>query len=397
MVIIVKEVIGVDTISNGNNKPWDRILEYMESIESSEIIEFDFKGVEVYNPFGSDSFKKLLSKPNFGMTIHSNEKLVDSIKLMCVMNNQDDTRVKGVKPVVVHIETEEEKKIKKTAQDLQKYFVQDNDNHSTFNICDRYDQIGVPITVSYMYESIRIYSESTGIKDIKVYTKRMIIQPSVVDLVAKLIDDMQEFNIKLTIVSDDKDIQDKIGMYRGLVESGCTGGDDRYNVMKEKLVTNKVGIILKYKEGRAKDEFGRYGKGEVVSSRVAIFKEFIQKDGICAKMHVFSNNKFYTKMHWYLEHDSENLKSVEYEELIIPIEQLGVYNDFIGTKYHFSTAVQYQADDVIMYHIDSTGKVIGQPYTIPERIKAVLDDFNMDYDKESLEAYIQATNEILNR
>ena len=54
-----------------------------------------------------------------------------------------------------------------------------------------------------------------------------------------------------------------------------------------------------------------------------------------------------------------------------------------------------------MYHMElnqETGepKVVGKRYTIPERVKAVFDDFEVDYDREALERYIEETKRILN-
>ena len=177
---------------------------------------------------------------------------------------------------------------------------------------------------------------------------------------------------------------------------------EKFDIMRSRLKVNHVGILTKYKDGRAKDEFGRSGKGEKISVRIALFKGFTRdtNDEILAHFQSYNNNYFYTHDHWYLEHDGEELNDLIYDDVYVKIDDLGIYNDFVGARYHFSSAVQYRPEgSVTMYHMesisDTKSSVVGERYTIPERIKAVFDDFGVDYDQESLDAYIESTRKIL--
>ena len=48
-----------------------------------------------------------------------------------------------------------------------------------------------------------------------------------------------------------------------------------------------------------------------------------------------------------------------------------------------------------MYGTNEAGSVVGTVMTIPERAKAVFDDFGVEYDHESLDKYIEETRDIL--
>ena len=44
------------------------------------------------------------------------------------------------------------------------------------------------------------------------------------------------------------------------------------------LKKDTPGLLVKYKKSKAKDDFGREGKGEVISSRIAIYRGIKQGD-----------------------------------------------------------------------------------------------------------------------
>ena len=398
MNISARDILMVDTISKGNDKPWDKLIAYMEAeCPKGEPVEFDFRGIEVIQPCNSNSFLKLLSNPDFCMTMYNNENTVNSIRLMCTLNNYDTSRIKNVNDIIPKTMSSEEKTIERMASQLMPYFeTSDTGIQGTLNVHNRFDQIGQPNTVKYIEAAIKKYSEDTGVKDIKVYTKMMSIQPSVVETITDMIEQMHRDRIEVTFMSDDKDIQDKIDMRLDLGKANYSSSE-KYNIMKSRLTMNRVGLLIKYKEGRGKDEFGRQGKGEKVMVRIALFKGFTKRDNtILACFRSFNGNTFYTKSHWYLEHDCEELSSLNYDDILIPIDELGLYNDFLGSKYHFSNPIQYsKGGETIMYSTNENGSVVGTSMTIPERAKAVFDDFGIEYDHESLDKYIEETLNIV--
>ena len=397
MQISARSILNIDTISKGNNKPWDKLMEYMETQPKGNPIEFDFRGIEVNQPCTSTSFMKILNNPDFGMVMYNSEQTVRSIQLMCTLNGQNPDRIRNVNDIVQKQPSTEEKSIERMANQLISYFVTSTaDGTGVFEIYKRFDQIGTPNTVKYMEAAIRKYSEATNIKEIEIYTKNMIIQPGVLDNIVDTVNRLNEEGILVTFRSDDTEIQNKLDMSFDLSKANYSR-KEKLNIMKVRLKPNHVGIFTKYKEGRGRDAFGRQGKGEKVMIRIAIFLGFVNDNGI-VKMHfrTFNTNKFYTRDHWYLEHDCEVLEKLEYDDIYASIDELGIYNDFVGTKYHFSACIQFDKSGTItMYKTGENGGVIGERVTIPQRAKMVLDDFGINYDHESLDAYIEETDRLL--
>lgn len=398
MNISARTILKIDTISKGNNKPWDNLIKYMEdNCPAGTLVEFDFRGIEVVQPCNSTSFLKLLSNPDFGMVMYNNENTVNSIRLMCTLNNYATERIRNVNDVIPKVMTAEEKAIERMSQQLLMYFETSADGKTGFiDVTKRFDQIGQPATVKYILAAVEKYSENTGVKEITVHTKMMNIQPSVIEAMANMVDEMHKVGVELTLVSDDKSIQDKLDMSLDLGRASYSNAD-KLRIAKNRLTPGRVGLLTKYKDGKVKDEFGRQGKGEKVMVRVAIFRGFYERNGyMAACFQSFNVHKFYTKQHWYLENDQEILDKVPSDEQYIPIDELGIYNDFIGTKYHFSSLVQYGSNgSTMMYSINESGSAVGTMMTIPERAKAVFDDFDIEYEEETLLEYIKETRRIL--
>lgn len=397
MAINARSILNLDTISKGNNKPWDKLIAFMDEQPADMPLEFDFRGIEVIQPCSSDSFMKLIGDKRFHMTVYNSESTVKSVKLMCTLNGQDPDRIKNVKDEMPKVLTAEEKSVMRMAEQLQPYFeTNDAKTSCVLHVYRRFDQIGSPNTVKYIDAAIHKYIENTDIKEIKVYLQMMSVQPSVVDAMVKMIEDGNKEGIYITLCSDDKETQDKLDMSQDLCKANYSISE-KFQIMKSRLTMNRVGLLTRYRAGKAKDQFGRQGRGEVATVRVSLFRGFVNKDGrVLAKFRTFNSDYFYTRDHWYLEHDGEVINEPKCDDIYVGIDELGIYNDFIGTKYHFSTAVQYgKGGEVTMYSTSDNGGVIGTVMTIPERAKAVFDDFNIKYDAESLESYIEETKRIL--
>lgn len=395
--ILARSILNLDTISKSNDKPWERLIEYINNSSSTQPINFDFKGISVVQPCSSNSFFKLLANPRFYMTLHNSASTMNSIHIMCTLNNIPKEKVKNIDDVIPRQKTAEEKNIEMMVGQLLPYFETNDNGDVTFNVFKRFDQIGQVNTVKYIEAAIRDYCSKNGCTALTVYTRRIDIQPSVVAMIASMVEALKKDGIEIAIVSDDKDIQNKISMSIDLGKRAYDS-QERYDIIKSRLVKNRVGILIKYKEGKARDEFGREGRGEKQSVRIAQFKGICRNrdDELCAKFRTYNTHYFYTRTHWYLEHDGDQLRDLQYDDILIKMDDLGIYNDFLGSKYHFSSAVQYEpGGEVIMYGINDAGSVIDEKLTIPERIKVVFDDFGVEYDRDSLDAYIKETRKIL--
>lgn len=400
--VLVRDIYTVDTISKGNSKAWLNLMKWMEdNLAEGEKVQFDFKGIEVIQPWATNEFRQFMQDERVHVKIWNNEQTVNSINIMCRLNGFSSNRAVNVVVEVAKTMTKEEIAIIKMADELQQFFEinEDDPSMAVLHIHRRFDQIGVPITVAYIEAAMKKFARENNITKIRLDAIGITIQSSVIKNVTSLISSMAEEKVMLEINSSDEEVMNKVAMYQSLEGSKIVSEKDKVRIIKASLHPGKVGMLVKYKVSKAVDEFGRSGKGKTISCRVALYNGLKKdKEGIKLNFTTFNGKYFYTKVHWGLENDNELLEKLETEELSIPVEQFGMYNDFLGSRYHLITPVQNREEDTItMYGIDDQGKVTYTKMTIPERIKAVFDDWGIKYDMESMQSYIQKTREVLSK
>lgn len=396
MDINVHKLLGIDTISAGNNKPWMTLIAHMDGVPADEHVTFDFGGLTIKDPYTSDGFIQLMRDKRVSMVFHNSDAMVKNIKLSCLINNINCSITNVDDPVVVE-ETKEEKRLRTAVNHLAAAFETDATmTIGTLPVYKVYDQIGQVGTVKYIEGAIKKYCKDTGIKDVSVVTGNMNVQLFLIKAMAEMVMRFKGEGIEVKFLSTNKEFVDNMNMRLDICESEYDD-NDRFKLMQKKLCPNKVGILTRYREGKAKDEFGRYGKGEQLSARIAVFIGFARQNGeVVAHFRSYNSSTFYTKVHWALEHDGEVLKKLDSQDHYIKMSEIGIYNDFIGSRFHFSTAVQYAPNgSERMFNLVGQDKVVARYLTIPERAKAVFDDFDIPYDRASLVAYINETMNIL--
>lgn len=394
--IIVREVYTVDTISKTNNTAWGILIDLLEKNKDEDIL-FDFKGIQVIEPWNNDTFKKFLSYDNAYMKLYSSAKTVQTINFACKLGGMKTDRFINENIVAAPKISKEELMVRKMATELQKYFIE-NDGTAILEIYKRYDQIGSINTVDYIEAAILMYSNDNGIKNIILDTNNIFIQQNILELIADTIGRAYSKGIVLNVMSKDKDVMNKIGLYQHLASGGSINAEDKYKIAKDSIPKNMVGMLTKYKKSKSVDEFGRYGSGEAISCRVALFNGFCKnRNGVvCLRFTSYNGNTFYTQEHWALENDGETLEKMESEVLTIPIDEVGIIDKYLGSKYHFTNPIQYEEkDSTTMYGVGKDGNIETYSITIPVRIKQVLDDWNIEYDESSLIHAISETERLI--
>lgn len=393
--VLVRDIYTVDTISKGNPRAWIKLMDYMKDQDPDEKVMFNFKGIEVIMPWATQEFKKFMQDERVHMKLWSSETTVNSINMMCMLNGFSKNR--AINEVVETQKTlsKEEKQIINMANQLQEYFDASNPDMVILNIYKRFDQIGVPITVKYVEAAMKQYAEEHGTKRMKLEANGITVQPSVIEHVTGLIKKMAEVGVQLDVNSNDPEIMNKVRLYTSLGENKTVSDKDKLRIIKAKLTAGKVGMLVRYKESKAVDEFGRSGKGKPLNCRVAIFLGIRNSADPKVVFRTYNGNTFYTLVHWKMEHDEEMLYQLETEEVAIPLKEFGMYNDFLGSKYHLITPVQIKEEDTMVMFGYKDGKVTRSYLTIPERIKTVFDDWGVEYDRDGVDTYIEKTKEIL--
>lgn len=397
--IEARTILNIDTISKGNNKPWDKLIDYMDTMDEKSTVEFVFNGIEVNQPWATTRFITFLSDPRVHIRfVNAGDDMIPTIESMCTLSNISGGRVVNEKIQMKKVVSPEEKKIANMAESLQSYFKPAEDgNGVVLHIYDRFTQIGMPMTVEYIKAAVRMYHERTGETNICVYTQRIGVPVNILELMSAMIDEMMVDGINCFMKIDDPETERNFKISRTVANNRERSMDEKLNILKARMSMDKPCLLLKYRETRGLDNFGRQGHGEIVSSRIALFKGIGVKDGEpTVRLKVFSGHHFYLRDHWSLEYDGEELTKLDCNDYAIPLSQIGLYSDFLGAKFHIITPVQLRPNDSItMFSYNEQGNVVSKKYTIPERIKAVFDDFGEPYDKAILDKYIEDTKEFL--
>lgn len=389
--INVKSIYKVDTISKTNSEAW-KILRKAAEEQEGDVL-FDFRGIELAEPWANEEFKKFLAIDRVHMKLYSSEKTAKTIEIACLMGNMKTGRVTNEEIVSEKKVSKEEIAIQREAEELQKYIAVVNGKH-VLEIYKKYQQIGSVSTVAYIRAAIKKYCAEKEIREIEIDTASLFIQKNVMGLLADMQRELLAAGITVTVESKDEETRKKLNIHTSLNLNVKLSPMEKYTLFKQEFPPLSVGLLTKYKKSRAVDEFGRYGKGEPSSCRVAIFKGFKKgSKGILCLFKTYNGNTLYTKEHWALQHDGEELRQMITEDIAIPIDMIGISNKFIGSTYHLNEPIQYDKEDSdIILRVDEEGKLTRDNVTIPERIKTVFDSWDIKYNVEMLERAIKQTD-----
>ena len=432
----LKELYKVDTISQ--DKGWNRLLTAIEELEKTldtedKSIMIDFHGINIVNPWDFISFKQLINKNNVHMRFTNCEELVNRIKMMFLLESLDENRVENIEIEVPKEKTLEEKRVDMYSAELIKYF-DISDNEIYFKASKKYDQLQNTNSILYIKSAIDKLIEAHEITRVVLDFDGIRVLNSVLEILANLIIEYASNGIDLNINIVDEEDYKNMGLFMHKATAKVYDEQGRFSVLsrieREKPLLG--GILLTYKKSRALDEFGRSGRGEVISSRIALFagigpagnndklirtilegkdEEEDKKDkkdkkidsGVAsrqvAKFITFNNNYFCTKVQWMVEHDNEMLEKLKFDIVEVSMEELGFGDYFLGSRYHFIEPIQKNGNEdvVIITGINENGSNERVKCNIPERMKIVFEDWGIKYNKNELEKAIRLTNEHLGR
>lgn len=394
-IVKVKDIYKVDRISNTNSKAW---LAVLEQVDLTSPVILDFDGIDLVSPWTNLDFKKLLSNENVHLRIYNAEKTAQTINMMCVLDGIKTSRIENINVIIEDEIPKAQLKIMKMGEELQTYFNTDGEI-PRLEICRRFSQIGSVNTVNYIKEAINIFCKKHGVNQVILATNDIFIQDNIVDLLASLILEFGHKQIKLSIDSENDDIIKRLKLCLHNQINKKYDSDSREESFRMELKPGTVGLLTRYKRSKALDSFGRQGNGVPVSCRVSIYMGLVKNQNtgrVSAKFRTFDKNTLFTRTHWGLEHDGELLERLVEDTVVIDLMDVGLKGLFLGTQYHFMLPYQKEpSETVTMYDVDGDGKTVRVKMTIPERAKAVFDDFSISYNKEELNRAIVDTRRYL--
>lgn len=442
----VKQLVGFDNLSQG--KSWklihDKLLEYY----SEGDVMLDFLGIMVSEPWTIKEFDEILKMENIHFRFRGNDKeeldkFCNKIKIKCIMQGYKVDRIESVFTEPVRVKTKEELKIEQAAKSLRdKFEFNEELQRMEINLYKVFDQVCSTHTALGLVESVKQISEEQDIKEFVVISKRMYIQSNILKLFAENIITLDiDYGITLNFDMEDAKLAKELGLHiYTMVNESYTDITKLKAVLQVKV--NTPGLLLKYKGSKAIDEFGRQGKGEVISNRIAIYKGIFYKsnardydrienieilsdetviadvisyannrkkivtrkilsvDNIYILVNSYYGNEFMTKTEIMNNHDGElvddngdDILELKHEKTFITLNELGLMDKFLGSRYHFMRPIQQSKEEnkTIVVGYDNDGRVVKKDCTIPERMKAVFLDWRVPFDGLALEKAIRET------
>lgn len=394
-----KELYAVDQISQ--NKGWIKLHDALKQLDTDEDIQINFEGIKVMDPWSCPEFIEILKNPKIHMLFKNRDELVNRIKMTCILNGAYPDNIDNIEVEKPKEKTPEERKIEQYGEGLVKLFEPDTSREDTLiiDLRKKYTQLQNTSTLSYIKYAIDKLYEQTGKSRYVIIIGKMSILDNVLELFANIIIKYKSRGICVEIDLDNPDAVTKMGLYLHKETAKEFTVKERAIHIKKKVKNGLPGILIRYKKSKGLDDFGRFGKGEVVSSRIAIIRDVVvrPKDNkIVAMVESYNNDYFYTRQQWMVEHDNELLPSLNMDKLEIPLNELGFMDDFLGSSYHFLEPVPFDDTDncKIIVAIDEDGRNVTRKCTLPERMKYVFDDWGIEYTVEDLRDFIERTKNV---
>lgn len=395
-----KELYAVDRISQ--NKGWIKLREALDALDTEDDILIDFTGINVSDPWDCPDFISLIKNPKLHMIFKNKDELVTRIKMTCILNGAYPDNIENIEIEKPKEKTAEEKKIEQYGEGLKQIFGEDKryPGALVIDLGKKYTQLHNTATLNYLKYAIDKLHEETGKTYYIAVVGKTNILDNVLELLANIIVKYKSQGIVLEVDLDNPDAETKIGLYLHKATAKVYTIAEKIKFIKKHINNGGMpGILIRYKKSRSLDNFGRYGKGEVISSRIAILRglEYRSKDNApVIVVESYNNDYFFTGQHWLIEHDNEQLQNVRVDKLEITLEEFGFLDLFLGSTYHFMEPIPFDDTDncKVIVAIDEDGKNVTRSCTLPERMKYVFDDWGIEYNDKYMDECIEKTAEL---
>lgn len=408
--VLVSDIYDVTQISKSNDAPWKLMQQIMRESEAHEKVLFDFDGIELKEPWNNLEFKKLIADERVHIKVYGSEDVANSMIILCMSLKTDTSRIINADELIIDTPITENKNLKIMTERIRGGVSETAEGYELM-LNDVIDQVGSHETVTAIKNVIDEHIKDDKSKKFLINTEYMFIQVNMVKVLAEMVVDYTSQGYNVDIISYEDETERDLKTYICLSCAIKLSTEAKVKIIKENLKPGTVGFLARYKDSKGKDMFGRYGNGEIVTSRPAIFLGVGRSKGTgkyAVKIQEFDGHTFQTRIQYQLDNDGERLKQPRTKNIIIDVDDIGIMASFVGSKYHFNLPIQDNINKMVaIYKIeeqegtDEDGEELGsviktEKVTIPEFCKLVLDDFDIEYNREKLDEDILETKRILN-
>lgn len=390
-------IIDVRKTLNGMNimsqdKTWELLLSKIGDTlaNTSEEYLLDFTNVSVSGATDHSNFKKLLRMPNISMKFVNHEDLLHSIKMLCILDSIPYAdRFENVNTPKVVEKTAAELKIERNGENLlSKFNVNPDKKAAAFVVIDHYRQLYNNDTCVYIKYAINKLAEQ-GVNSVLIDLKGVPTNTVVLTDLCGMCRDFADKGVEVMFDIDDENTAKdfKLCMYKSTKDKFTPNVRAQIFNKFYKTYGNTAGLLVKYEKSRTADEFGRFGKGQVSSCKVCIFRGLKKMDTkYFAVFDTFKVSGFMTIAQYFSTCDGVVPSKLPSETVCIDVADIGFLDTFIGPHYHFLLPVQRYSSETkrIPIGFNERGNNIVKECTLPERIMYVFRDFEIDCNETLL-------------
>jgi hypothetical protein len=392
--IEIRTIYNVDTITQ--EKGWKLIYDNLIGIDKDTWIVF--KNVRLKDPSTSTYFKQLLKEnEHIYVRFINADEIMNSMRITCIFMGIEPNRIDNVVIETVKPETPQEQKLRVNGTEMYKSFkVDKGTSTATFDFNKKYPQLENSQSIAFCRYAIDILIEE-GIKTFNLIIGDLSTSDAVLAAVAKLIYEYDKEDIAINVDINSQDRIKVLKLYLFKLNNKPISTAEKLNIAKELVHNGTPGLLQRYKKSKALDDFGRQGNGEVLSCRISVCRGF---NDLTSEIifDTYDDNEFLTSIHWSDLNDNEVASDIQPERVTIPIDEIGICDKFLGSRYHFMYPIQRNKDEnVKVRYIDNDDSVKVTDATIPERMKIVFDDRGIKYDSEQLDEFITKVKEIVEK
>lgn len=381
------------TLSDTADDMWKKLIDIAE--EDDTDVEFDFEGVYLDRPWCSTGFNRLMENERVHLTVYYDEVLKDTIDIMCAFKGIRQNRVNNIETAVEKVAPKINKEVEILYTRFKDNFCITNDK-ATIVLSDYISQIGTIDTVEALRKAVEDFSREQGVTDFTFYTEFIGIETHLINTIAIMVVELKQHSINLEIKSDDEGIQSLLDTALNLQKRAGLTERGKIDILIKVLTKNCVGMLSTYKETKRKDLFGREGDGEVVVSRPAIFRGIqIEDDTFYLVIDEYNGRNFVPKLDYELDNDGDEHTGIKFERKRIHINEIGVEDEFIGSRYLFELPVQECIEDSITVYTTTEETLETEKVLFPEFLKKVFTDFGVEFDTLKLDQSIERSKAIL--
>jgi len=397
-VLNVKDVYPYDTLSASNDNGWKRVLAAVS--EENEDVVLDFKDLLVTDPWNNRFFLSVIRGKGKVIRLYDSEDTATGIKGFSLLNN--------VKISVENIKSES-LKVRDSVEDSRLNAAYERKINILKKVCrvengvgyikvfEVFENLGNVETVESIGKVIPIMFE--GVKLVKVELGHATIQENMYKLLMNIVKEQKNRGVQVKIVSEDTKNKSNIQIYKDMKIN--IGRDEKYKILKDKLVPNMPVMISTFRRSKSLDELGREGEGKEIAINPAVIKKIIETEdregNTVYKLVVdlYKASNFVSKLSYAWDNDGGKHPGISKITQEINIMDLGFMNEFVGRRRHVYGPVHSDRSlGIEMYVGAENGSVNKVKMAIPECMRIVFDDFGVEYDRDFLNECIERTREL---